>query len=318
MLLYHRVARAGADPWALAISPRHFEEHLQLVSRWMRPLRARDLTAALDGRRSLARAVLVTLDDGYADLVETVRPRLERFDVPATAFIVSGAVGHEREFWWDALARVVLDTSSLPAQLRLVIGGVVRRWDVGDAGDDTGWRAWQAPRSSRQALYRELWELLSAMDPDDQRAAIDDLFDWSAVPRTARATHRVLSTAELQGLADGDLVEIGAHTVSHASLANLPAERRRHEILECRRGLREALGRPVESFSYPYGNRQQHAPATTACLKEAGFSSAFANVPGLVSRYTDRYWMPRLLIDDCDGDQLSRVLHERTGLRVPS
>lgn len=318
VLVYHRIACARVDPWALAVSPAHFDEHLELIARWMRPLRARDLTAALDSRRPLERAVLVTFDDGYAGLLEDARPRLERFEVPATAFVVSGAVGGTREFWWDALARVVLETRSLPAALTIVMGGIVRRWAVGDAVDDTTWRAWQAPRTSRQSLYRELWELLAALGPDDQRAAVDDLLDWAAVPPAARPSHRVLTTAELEALAAGDLVEIGAHTVSHASLARLPASLRQQEIVESRNWLRETLGRPIESFSYPYGDRQQYAPATAAVLRDAGFSSAFANVTGIVSHRTDRYWMPRLFIDDCDGDQLARVLHEQAGLRIRS
>ena len=46
------------------------------------------------------RAVVVTFDDGYVDVLETAYPLLARYEIPATVFVVSGCLG--KRFWWDA------------------------------------------------------------------------------------------------------------------------------------------------------------------------------------------------------------------------
>ena len=105
VLLYHRINRLPSDPHRLAVSPEHFEEHLDVIRRLGHPRSLRDLTVDIKRGRSVRRGVAVTFDDGYADNVEYAIPLLERFDVPATLFAVSGYVGAGREFAWDQAAR---------------------------------------------------------------------------------------------------------------------------------------------------------------------------------------------------------------------
>jgi peptidoglycan/xylan/chitin deacetylase (PgdA/CDA1 family) len=53
--------------------------------------------------------------------------------------------------------------------------------------------------------------------------------------------------------AEGGLVEVGAHILTHSVLSTLPAATQRDEILESKACLEEIPGQPVTSFSYPYG-----------------------------------------------------------------
>jgi len=70
--------------------------------------------------------------------------------------------------------------------------------------------------------------------------------------------------------------EIGAHTVSHASLPELPAARAREEIAEGRRILQEQTRCEVESFAYPFGRFDEQSIGTVAA---AGFTSAWTMAP---------------------------------------
>ena len=109
ILLYHRVADLPSDPQLMAVTPRHFAEHLEVIRQSCRPLRLHDLGEALPDR-----SVVVTFDDGYADNLHHAKPLLAAHDVPATVFVTSGYVGSDREFWWDDLERILLETPSLP------------------------------------------------------------------------------------------------------------------------------------------------------------------------------------------------------------
>jgi hypothetical protein len=67
ILLYHRVARVRSDPWSLAVAPRHFAGQLELLRQCATPIRLQQLfQASFDDL--LERSVVVTFDDGYADL----------------------------------------------------------------------------------------------------------------------------------------------------------------------------------------------------------------------------------------------------------
>ena len=49
-------------------------------------------------------------------------------------------------------------------------------------------------------------------------------------------------------------MEIGSHTVTHARLADIPAEEAESELLESRRQLESHLGAPVEALAYPFNS----------------------------------------------------------------
>jgi peptidoglycan/xylan/chitin deacetylase (PgdA/CDA1 family)/GT2 family glycosyltransferase len=75
-----------------------------------------ELVAFLDGRSGLPRkSILLTFDDGYADLLENALPVLRELGVPAMVFAVSGRLGATNE--WDrhlaAPQRRLLDAPGL-------------------------------------------------------------------------------------------------------------------------------------------------------------------------------------------------------------
>ncbi len=302
VLMYHRAAVVDPDPWRLAVTPDHLDEHLDVLARHTRPTTAAGLLEAMNDGRIPARTVIPTFDDGYADLATAVRPRLERAGVPATMFLVSRAIGRDREFWWDALERAVL-APSVPAEpLRLTIDGSLRMWDVANS-------------VGRSDAYREIWSALRARPPDERDRLAISVLEWARLPTAARPSHRTLTTDEVGGIASGGLVEIGAHTADHAWLAGLSPEAKDDQIQRGRAEIEALIGKPIHAFAYPHGGPADIGNAANA-VRDAGLGTGFVGTPGLVRPGTDRYHLPRVFVEDMDGEGFGRLLWRHAGIRA--
>ena len=70
--------------------------------------------------------------------------------------------------------------------------------------------------------------------------------------------------------------EIGAHTLSHATLTQVSTDQARKEISESRRQLEEMLGKKVTSFAYPKG---QYDKIHVEMVHDAGYLCARTTKP---------------------------------------
>lgn len=102
ILMYHYIRRPPnpADDklgYGLSTSPDDFREQMNyLEDHGFHPVTLNDLRAYLAGSRTLPdRPVVLTFDDGYADLYTEAYPVLKQHHFKAVAYIVSGFVGRE-------------------------------------------------------------------------------------------------------------------------------------------------------------------------------------------------------------------------------
>ncbi|MCZ7547075.1 MAG: polysaccharide deacetylase family protein [Anaerolineae bacterium] len=165
-----------------------------------------------------------------------------------------------------------------------------------------------ADPTPRHAIYRALHPLLRSLSPAQRAAALAQLQAWAGVDATARPTHRALQPGEVAALAVGGLVEVGAHTVNHPVLAALPPAVQRAEIVESQARLSALTGRPVTSFSYPYGAPGDYTAETVALVREAGFTCACANFAGRVEPGVDPFALPRFIVRDWDFATFASML----------
>jgi len=137
-------------------------------------------------------------------------------------------------------------------------------------------------------------------------------FEWDAGLREEERA-RALTPDELRRLAASPLVDVGAHTVSHPRLAELPLEEQRREISRGRERLEELLDAPVTGFAYPFGKRSDYTDDTIRLVRELGFEYACATEVGRVGRGSDPFAIPRVRAGDWDGrglwERLERMLY---------
>jgi peptidoglycan/xylan/chitin deacetylase (PgdA/CDA1 family) len=318
VLLYHRVAELPLDPQLLCVSRKNFAEHLEVLRTCATAVQVEALGQVLESGSRGNDAVVITFDDGYADNLYNAKPLLERYDIPATVFVTSGYVGSNREFWYEALERILLHTGPLPEALRLTINGQVYDWQIGAVPQNVDgnlcWTGWNmsltANPTSRHRVYRLLCEILQPLPDQERQEILDRLAAWAGKDITSRQTHRTLSQQELIRLAEGRLVEIGAHTVSHPVLSALPIAAQADEISGSKADLEDILGRRIASFAYPFGGQSHYTQETVTAVRQAGFTWACSNFPGTVRPGTDHWQLPRFLVRDWDGEEFARNLRQ--------
>ena len=217
ILGYHRVAEEEHDPLQLCTPASVLERHLQAIRRYGRPVRLLDLVAAAGSGRPTPGAVAVTFDDGYADVLSAAKPLLERYEIPATVFAVTGYL--DREFWWDELTRIC----------------------HGDRGSDS-YRLYsrfqRLPEKKRQEELRRLAASRSA--------------DWREA-----AGARALRADQISDLTKDGLIELGAHSDTHPLLSSLSPADQHAEIAACKKSLERFTGRGVHAFAYPHGDHSE-------------------------------------------------------------
>jgi peptidoglycan/xylan/chitin deacetylase (PgdA/CDA1 family) len=90
----------------LHVRARELEAHCRLLRQTCHPISLREWRAARAGDAALpARPVLLTFDDGYRTVFTLARPILQRYDIPAVAFVCSEPVEQRQWFWHDAVGR---------------------------------------------------------------------------------------------------------------------------------------------------------------------------------------------------------------------
>jgi glycosyltransferase involved in cell wall biosynthesis len=127
VLCYHAIADlAGArvmEPYG--VPPAAFRKQVKLLGRYFRFVSPHELLRLLSGEGGVPkRAIILTFDDCYEDLLESALPTLREHGVPALAFAVTALLGRTNE--WDqrlgATQLRLLDEAGLRA---LSDGGVL-------------------------------------------------------------------------------------------------------------------------------------------------------------------------------------------------
>jgi peptidoglycan/xylan/chitin deacetylase (PgdA/CDA1 family) len=289
ILLYHRVADLESDPQLLSVTPAHFREHLEVIRRRSLPaISLPALVREMAAGRPPDRFVVLTFDDGYADILADAKRLLSAAGVPATVFVSTGYLDGGREFWWDELERLLLASDG-----DAKTGGSVPR---------------EIAPGSRRERYRDFWGKLRGLSEAERSKALEALRRESGAGSQVRASYRTMTAGEVRSLAEDGLVGIGAHGVSHSLLSALSPAEQRDEIAGSKARLEGILGTPVTGFSYPFGGRGEYGRETVRLVQEAGFNCACANYPDVVTTGSGRFELPRCLVQDWDGEEFARRL----------
>jgi GT2 family glycosyltransferase/peptidoglycan/xylan/chitin deacetylase (PgdA/CDA1 family) len=108
----------------------------------------------------------------------------------------------------------------------------------------------------------------------------------------------VVATADALRTLNSDLLQLGAHSLTHPHLPRVPSQDALREIAGCREQMRDIFGIDIRCFAFPYGD---YDAATVELCREAGYERVFTNVPSPVDPASDAYLRGRVLVDPSDG-----------------
>ncbi len=295
VLMYHRVETLSIDPWRLAVDPSRFARQIAVLGKTRRIVPLSWLVAKIIAGDMPRHVAAVTFDDGYGDVFRNALPVLDAYGCPATVFLTTGAVDSARGFWWDVLARIVLETPHLPEHFGVDVEGVRHEFTVADQRRGAG--------LDRPTVLARLHALLRPLEPEPRDDALGTLAAAFGTDADPLPRDLAMSPDEVRSLAAGGLIEIGAHSVTHPPLTSRRAAALEREVCQSHRRCEEMTGRRVIGFAYPFGDFDA---ASRAAVHAAGMKYACTTVARAVRRGCDPFAIPRLLVADWEEDDFRR------------
>jgi peptidoglycan/xylan/chitin deacetylase (PgdA/CDA1 family) len=304
ILMYHRVASLQHDPWGLAVDPERFDAQMAWLASERLVLPLHDFVDRLRAGKLPSDSVAITFDDGYLDNLTSALPALCRHGLSATLFVVGDAIGSSDGFWWDELARLILEnTTKLDASV--TVGGtrIPLSWPVvaGSSRPDKIWRAWEKPSHVREVAYIAVWQALRNASSEARLEALREL--RMLLPSVDMERDRAMNVRELHALTVGGLFTVGGHTMTHSALPTLANDALREELAESLAVCRGLSPSERFGFAYPYGDLDERVHGE---VQASGFAWACTTRSDFVDRkWFDLFALPRLAVGDWQPERLA-------------
>lgn len=226
-----------------------------------------DLPARLAIARAGERFAAFTLDDGYRNNAVHAQPVFTRHKVPFTVFVTPGFYCKTHGIWWETLTELLRAAPHL-------------EFDFGTGPVTMP----LATPFQKQAAFNRMARFVQ-METDEATAIekLDAAAKAHGIDPMMITERLVMREPELKSLVLNPLASIGAHTISHRSLARLSDEEARREMTESADRIAAIIGHRPETFAYPYGNSAAVSPREHRLAKELGFRLAVTTDPGTLS-----------------------------------
>ncbi len=279
ILCYHRIGTRGI-PFFSALPPAAFEAQIRYLREHYRIVSFSQLVRELQNPQTDQQTVAITFDDGYRDLWTHAFPILQKYEAPATIFLIVGSIETGEAPWYD---RVFLALKNAPVETLDLFLDHPRRFLL----------------SSPAARFQAAWEIMCYLRTlsDRRRRQVSAALEAQVKPPESELKDRMLSWGQVQTMHRAG-ISFGSHTMTHPVVSQLaPAEIER-ELAESKRVLEERLCNSVGDFAYPFGKPADCGPDAEEVLLRCGYRSAVTTISGINTFGTNPYRLRRLQIPD--------------------
>ena len=236
-------------------------------------------------------AVLVTCDDGFLNTTTDMLPVLREEGVFCLFFVTGASCVDEPTMLWHE--ELFLMVSRAGAEQASGLLSPISLWSKSSSAED------------RRSLWWSLVKSLSQYQPTARAEFLERArirlrlpSEWKAeFLAKAPLQRRFLSLTNAQV---GQLIEagmtVGAHSMTHPALSQVPEPLAWKEIAEIRGALGRMSGSPAWALAYPFGNAGCVSGREIAMAERAGYECAFMNAGGTFSDTISLFAVPRVHI----------------------
>lgn len=302
IMVYHSIPAPHETGWmdpCNCLSAEKFEAQIRFLAESRHVISLEQLIDQLEKATPIRRGtVVITFDDGYLNNLTVAAPILAKYNLPATLYLATHAIGTGENQWIDTLYATFRARSqqrlSLPA-LQEKVPERVSQWDL-------------SCQSEQQAAYGAIASYLIEASVEQKQqllAAIDEQLAPTAYP--PRLTINWDEVCQLQQQYPN--ITLGVHTVNHLDLSR-HTEHTTEEVQQAVQQVEQATGQRPEHLAFPYN---RYNDRVIELVKAANLRSAVAEGGDVVVySHSSRYSLPRL-----DGPQSLTMLKSWTNGSFP-
>lgn len=291
ILMYHRFSDKPAGG---KVAARTLEGQLKEIRKSYHIYPLSELVDCLAGENNLpANAIVLTVDDGYADFYQFAWPVLKSLEVPVTLYVTTRFIDGDIWLWPDKLHYLLSNTDK--PHLQLVLEDKEVFFPIHD--QVSCGKAWNRLNQHMLKLHPDprdklLTEIAAALEVETGPVPVPEYaaMEWGNI--------RELATSG---------IGIGAHTLSHPVLSTLTRQEAEAEIMGSKAVIEMRIGLKVNDFCYPNGQAEDFTDETRKVVAEAGFTNAVAAYHDRIAT-TDIYALRRYGVGE-DMYQFRNVIH---------
>jgi peptidoglycan/xylan/chitin deacetylase (PgdA/CDA1 family) len=268
ILMFHRICDDAGRirvPGAANIEypPAKFASLLdQLQNAGYRFISLNELSGILLTPRKVPEFIVITFDDGYSDNFTTAYPILKERNIPFSIYVTTSFPDEKAVIWWYILEDMI-------NQNRVIEFGFKGKEYRFDTSNPQG----------KEHFGSTVRMLMKSSSMEDLIALVQKVIIDQGIDPLQKVRELSLTWDQLNILSKEPLATIGAHTMNHLLLKELPIEIAKEEIYSGRSRLEEKLGVKVHHFAYPFGGKAAAGFREFQLVREAGFKSATTTRP---------------------------------------
>ncbi len=280
-LCYHKISDDNDDFNLTHVSVDNFENQMKWIKHNYEIIHSADI--GIEVNKEGRDAVVITFDDGYADVLRNALPVLEEYEIPATVFITTGNIDNLYPNYMESIIDAVLKPRIYRDYFEISDDFIHCRWNTRNLNE-------------RVALYNALGQLFRHIEPDRRIRYEDGLYEWAGFNNLHNDSKRVMTSEEIRRLSKSRLITMGSHTVNHASLGWISEHQQIYEVMESKEKLESIISKSVDQFAYPWGSKDDYSNVSVKILKEVGYKYAFTTSNNEMTDGFDPFRIPRWIV----------------------